>query len=329
MFPPRPTTSLGFDRVIEPQREAWTSVTVVNLSSHATPAGATPPVDTFPAARVPGGMVHLNAELPELAWLRALFGSLRLDPALGGRHDAAAADVARALAARARRRRAHFDLGLRHAEPHPYSADVALALRAQQGAREAVIELRRRLEPVIVTRIYALGLRRYEEELTEHAVARVWEKLGTYRGTASLTTWGARVTRNCLVNWLRSERVRERRTVPLPTDLDDEECVTLALHATPAPDLRLVADERDARLRNLAEIVSLVARETLSPGDWDLLQEIVLGEGSYAAVAAERGVRTGTLRVRSHRAVAKLRQAIADRLGEGFTRSVVETLRTA
>lgn len=250
-----------------------------------------------------------------------LFGTLRPTPRLAQRLDREAPATALTLARRARRRRARYDLYLR-AGATEFAADVALTLKAQQGSTEAVLELRRRLEPVIITRIYALGLRWNEEELTETVVGRVWDKLGTYRGDAPLTAWGSRVARNCLVNWIRAHDAHARHTAALEGDQE----LQVPAPDTAVPDACLVAAERHARLRAQAATVTETARAALTPAEWELLLRVVVEEVPYAELAARDGERAGTLRVRVHRALCKLREAVAREHGARFTEELCDTL---
>jgi RNA polymerase sigma factor (sigma-70 family) len=79
-------------------------------------------------------------------------------------------------------------------------------------ARRARFE---RLYDEMSGRVYGLCLRltgdpALAEELAQEAFVRAWEKLGTFRGEARITTWMHRLTVNVVLNALRS---RSRRRV--------------------------------------------------------------------------------------------------------------------
>jgi DNA-directed RNA polymerase specialized sigma24 family protein len=137
------------------------------------------------------------------------------------------------------------------------------------------------------------------------------------------------VTRNYLANWIRSHDAHEARVVSLDAAPWGEGGPEMRLPAGVPPDALVIADERDARVRALADVVAHVAREELLPAEWELLQQVIFHELPYADLAEACGAQPGTLRVRAHRALGKLRRAVARRLGDGFTRSVAELLGAA
>lgn len=97
-------------------------------------------------------------------------------------------------------------------QSNPDSAGRDAVRRAQAGDGAAFEEIYR----ANVGRVYALCLRMTgdqsrAEELTQDAFVRAWEKLGTFRGESSITTWLHRLTVNLVRESWRSAERRENR----------------------------------------------------------------------------------------------------------------------
>lgn len=259
--------------------------------------------------------------------LTRLFGGLPAPRDLAARWDAATASIAEALERRARRRRARFDLFLREAAP-AHVADLALAVRAQQGNADAVVEIRRLLQPVVVARVHGARLGWNEDELVHDALGRIFDKLGSYRGGASLRTWGGRVTQNYLLNWLRDSRTRQRVEVPLETGPGGEER-TVPGDAAASPERSVLHDERAERLARLAGELARLAAAALAPDEWELVLQVVIDGTPYQEIGTRTGVKPATLRVRLFRAVAKLRATALAANGPEFGRVVLDALAEA
>ena len=64
-------------------------------------------------------------------------------------------------------------------------------------------------------RVYGLVRRmtggRDADELTQDVFVRVWQKLGTFRGDSSFTTWMHRLAVNVVIERFRSEHTRRAR----------------------------------------------------------------------------------------------------------------------
>ena len=254
-----------------------------------------------------------------LAAVVRVFGGLRAASAVA-RVDARLGAVAAELARRARRRRARFDLFLREAPP-AHGADLALAIKAQQGSESALVEIRRRLEPVVLKRIYAYGLGWNEADLVELVFARLWDKLATYRGQSSLRTWGATVSANALKNWMRAADAKPEH-VPLETR-DGE---VRDLEGGWTADGEVMTNERETRLKRMARALASVAREVLKPEDWELLQEQIVEGRSYAELTVATGRSEVALRKRRFDALKRLRRAVFERYGDRFADDVHEAL---
>jgi RNA polymerase sigma-70 factor (ECF subfamily) len=95
-----------------------------------------------------------------------------------------------------------------------HSDPTDLIRRAQLGDRVAFEELYR----AHVGRVYALCLRltadrALAEERTQDAFVRAWERLATFRGESTFSSWLYRLTVNEVLLGRRAERRREQRIV--------------------------------------------------------------------------------------------------------------------
>ncbi len=91
------------------------------------------------------------------------------------------------------------------AEPVP---DVALAAAGDVRAFEA---LYRTHLPRVHSLIRRMTAGRDADELTQDVFVRVWQKLGTFRGESSFTTWLHRLTVNVVIERFRTDQVRRAR----------------------------------------------------------------------------------------------------------------------
>jgi RNA polymerase sigma factor (sigma-70 family) len=254
------------------------------------------------------------AQVDVLRLLADLFGSLRAPSDVARRQIDARQTIAERLAARTRRQRLRYDVSGREAPPSPVP-DVVLAGRALEGDSDAVKAIWNSVQGIVVGRIYAMGLSRYEDELTELVMARIWDKLALYKGSAqaSLRTWAWTVTGNALRNWIRDQKTR-RRVV----SIDEGEGPTGNLAAPDrfAADYDLVEAERQARCRHMLDRIARVAADTLRPEEWTLVQRVVVRGERYDSIAAELGELPGTLRARVFRALNRLRGPLIEELGD-------------
>jgi RNA polymerase sigma-70 factor (ECF subfamily) len=91
------------------------------------------------------------------------------------------------------------------AEPIP---DVALAAAGDVRAFEA---LYRTHLPRVHSLVRRMTAGRDADELTQDVFVRVWQKLGTFRGEASFTTWLHRLTVNVVIERFRTDQARRAR----------------------------------------------------------------------------------------------------------------------
>lgn len=169
-----------------------------------------------------------------------------------------------------------------------------LVRRAQEGDRASFERLYRET----VGRVYALCLRlsgdpARAEELTQDVYVQVWRKLGSFRGDAAFTSWLHRVTVNVAYQRFRSERRRNRRTVPTDDPERHENPDTMRAGARPGLGIDL---ERAIR--------------SLPPGARSafVLHDI---EGyKHREIADMTGIAEGTSKAQLHRARRLLREAL-------------------
>ena len=167
----------------------------------------------------------------------------------------------------------------------------ALVDRAASGDTAAFEELYRETSG----RIYALCLRMTgrpaeAEELTQQAFIRAWEKLHTFRGDASFSTWMHRLTANVVLSHRRSEMRRRARIVE-QDDLSYHADLSDRTNRGPAVDL----EEAVAALPDGARTIFVL---------YDI-------EGyRHDEIAELTGVAIGTSKAQLHRARKLLREAL-------------------
>ena len=146
-------------------------------------------------------------------------------------------------------------------------------------------------------RIYALCLRMTAnvaeaEELTQEAFIRAWQKLDTFRGTASFSTWMHRVAANVVLS-RRRKLARERERTVHQDDMSYHAAVGDRTNRGPTVDL-------DAAIAKLPER----AREVFVLYDIEGYQ--------HQEIADLMGIAPGTCKAQLHRARQLLREALND-----------------
>ena len=128
--------------------------------------------------------------------------------------------------------------------------DVALAAGGDTAAFE-------RLYTANVARVHGLARRmagpEAADELTQDVFVRAWQKLGTFRGDASFSTWLHRLAVNVIIErfrWLGTQRDRFLA--------DGEETLERLSSPRPGGDFRMDFDSALARLPNAARHVFLL-----------------------------------------------------------------------
>jgi RNA polymerase sigma-70 factor (ECF subfamily) len=173
--------------------------------------------------------------------------------------------------------------------------ELIARVRAGDGAAE------RALYDAHVDRVYRLAYRlagddELAREFTQDTFVRAFERLGSFRGEAKLSTWLHAIAASVVLNGLRKvKRFRQRET-----DLDAADGVaTRRLEAE--PDLK----------RRLARAIDEL------PENYRTVFVMHDVEGyTHEEIAAATGVETGTSKAQLSRARARLREALADFAGE-------------
>ena len=164
------------------------------------------------------------------------------------------------------------------------TSDVARAAAGDVCAFEALYRAH-------LPRVYSLVRRmrggRDADELTQDVFVRVWQKLSTFRGDASFTTWLHRLTVNVVIERFRAEQAKRQRLV-------DDEAVFERL-AAPCPPHDLPLDFESAM-----EQLPDGAREIF------VLHDV---EGyKHREIATLLGISPGTSKAQLHRARMMLRK---------------------
>jgi RNA polymerase sigma-70 factor (ECF subfamily) len=187
-----------------------------------------------------------------------------------------------------------------------------LLRRCAAGDAAAYRELVERLEkPLINFILRFVGERHAAEDLFQETFVRVVRSLGSYRPTASLSTWIHTIARNLCLDHLKSRR--RHREVALDGALSPDGGRVLyfkdALRSAAAgPEERAESGE-DAR------DVSAALRR-LSPAKREALVLRAYAGLSYAEIAAVQGAPLGTVKFRIHEAIQDLSKQVGAADGE-------------
>jgi len=173
--------------------------------------------------------------------------------------------------------------------------ELITRVRAGDGAAE------RALYDAHVDRVYRLAYRlagddELAREFTQDTFVRAFERLGSFRGEAKLSTWLHAITTSVVLNGLRKvKRLRGREL-----NLDDAAGVSAAAREA-EPDLK-------RRLHHAIDALPDGYRTVF------VMHDV---EGyTHEEIGAALGIETGTSKAQLSRARAKLRDALADFAGE-------------
>jgi RNA polymerase sigma-70 factor, ECF subfamily len=173
--------------------------------------------------------------------------------------------------------------------------DLIARVRAGDGAAE------RAFYDAHVDRIYRLAYRlagddELAREFTQDTFVRAFERLGSFRGEAKLSTWLHAIATSVVLNGLRNVKRWQQRT----TELDD--AAGLASGPKPAePDLK-------TRLAQAIQGLPTGYRTVF------VMHDV---EGyTHEEIGTSLGIETGTSKAQLSRARAKLRDALAEFAGE-------------
>jgi RNA polymerase sigma-70 factor (ECF subfamily) len=174
--------------------------------------------------------------------------------------------------------------------------DIALAERAKRGDERAFEELVRMHQSVAFRTAYLLtGSAADAEEAVQTGFVKAWQALPRFRPGAGFRPWLLRIVANEAHNRRRSERrrveLRLRATAARPRD-----------DAAPSPEGAALGREERERL--------LHAVERLSDRDREVVTCRYFLELSEEETATVLGVRRGTVKSRTARALERLRQEV-------------------
>jgi len=166
-----------------------------------------------------------------------------------------------------------------------------LLARARSGDGEAFGELVRRHQETVYTLALRLVGPDLAADVAQEAFLRAWRALPRFRGEAAFSTWLHRITVNTA--WTLRRRDRRHLTQPLEGDFED---------TAPLPERAgELAEARAGLLRAIA---------ALNPGQRAVLVLRDLYGWSGAEVARELAITETTVKVRLHRARARLRSLL-------------------
>lgn len=195
-------------------------------------------------------------------------------------------------------------------------ADGEAVRRVRDGDRDAYRVLVERHAPLVfaVVRRYCRDTAQ-AEDLAQEVFLKAYEALDSYRGDARFSSWLYRIALNRCRDWAKSPRRTERSLEALSESgaaigtgdgvegLDGGE---VAPQTPETPEEALERGERAALLRRaLEELAPDYAVPLLLKYEQDL---------SYAEMAERLDATAGALKVRVHRARARLRKLLEDRI---------------
>jgi RNA polymerase sigma-70 factor, ECF subfamily len=175
-------------------------------------------------------------------------------------------------------------------EPVPLS-DLARAAAGDARAFEAIY---RTHLPRVHSLVRRMTAGRDADEVTQDVFVRLWQKLGTFRGDSSFTTWLHRLAVNVVIERFRTEQVRRGRMI------DGEDIFELLPGPAQTRDLGM---DFEAALEKLPD----GAREIF------VLHDI---EGyKHHEIATLLEISAGTSKAQLHRARMMLRKHLGPRTG--------------
>jgi RNA polymerase sigma-70 factor (ECF subfamily) len=141
------------------------------------------------------------------------------------------------------------------------------------------------------------------EDLAQEVFLKVERGLGGFRGDSGIRSWIFQVARNTAIDRLRSRAAEEKslgvlQTPGAPGDGGDVFDVLESGH--PSPERILARKETNACVRAHVDRLPEPYREAMALSEW--------GEMTDAEIAGRLGVTLGTVKIRLHRARARLKK---------------------
>ena len=188
--------------------------------------------------------------------------------------------------------------------PHPrdpaLAADLRLVQRALAGERGAIQELGQRLSfvPGLVRYLDARRGQRLDavdlEDLSQSALAKIWQRLPSYAGTGNVEAWAQRFVRYEFMNEWRRRGMR-RRPTPLEPELVEAE--------------ERVSEPSD-------ELVHCLSR--LDQSDVEILRLKNVENLTLPDIAERFGLPVNTVKSRYYRTLARLRDMLPGHVRESL-----------
>jgi RNA polymerase sigma-70 factor, ECF subfamily len=173
---------------------------------------------------------------------------------------------------------------------------------ARSGDRSALDELVRATYSGTYTLAFRLtGNEDDARDVVQEAYLRAYRGLRRFRGDAQFTTWLYRITANCSANLL-AKRARTR------TEILADDALVIDVRAEHDPEGRMAGEDDRARVAGALAVLP-----------WRLRQVIVLRDIydlPHGSIATELGITEAAAKVRLHRARRRLRELLANDIGE-------------
>jgi RNA polymerase sigma-70 factor (ECF subfamily) len=174
----------------------------------------------------------------------------------------------------------------------PSAEPLTAVARAAAGDVRAFEELYRAHLPRVHSLVRRMTAGRDADELTQDVFVRLWQKLATFRGDSSFTTWLHRLAVNVVIERFRTDKVRRAR-------LHDGEDIFETL---PGP-----AQTRDLGMDFEA------ALEKLPDGAREIFVLHDMEGHKHHEIATMLGISAGTSKAQLHRARMMLRKHLGPR----------------
>jgi RNA polymerase sigma factor (sigma-70 family) len=174
-----------------------------------------------------------------------------------------------------------------------------LVLRAKAGDARAYEELVRAHQEIAFRVAYLITRNTADaQDAAQEGLVKAWRALGRFRGGEPLRPWLLQIVANEARNRVRSTGRRDRLALRAALDASPGE-------AAPSPEETVLDTDRRRTL--------LAALEQLAPDAREILALRYLLDLSEAETAAVLGVRPGTVKSRTARALDRLREAYGPR----------------
>lgn len=165
--------------------------------------------------------------------------------------------------------------------------DNALVKAAQGGDMVSFEELVSRHRDKMYARAYSIVHNEEEAlDLSQEAWIKAWQRLGSFEGGSSFTTWMTRITINVCLDHLR--RHQRHRVEPLPENQDEPDALERLLPAVwTNPTERLERDEVRSKIDEALGKLSTAHRTVIALHEFEGME--------YKEIAKTVGISVGTV----------------------------------